>query len=48
MLIDLGNGCLVKDAKRYCITEESKRREHIKILTHCTRPHQWALCTKHK
>ena len=34
VLIDLGKGCLVKDAKYYCITEESKRLEHIKQYPH--------------
>ena len=34
VLIDLGKGCLLKDAMRYCISEESKRREHIKNYPH--------------
>ena len=33
VLIDLGKGCLLKDAKRYC-SEESRRREHIKNYPH--------------
>lgn len=34
MLIDLGKGCLIKDGKRYYITDDSKRRDHIKRYPH--------------
>ena len=34
ILIDLGKGCLIDDAKRYTITDDSRRRDHKRRYPH--------------